>query len=178
MGQHHTDGLLVLLLFAVFAACVLAVLFTGAGSYRRLVRRDTDAFDRRTAVQYVATRVRQADAASPAGEHGVFVGSFDGTVRTASENGAAVDRGDTLFLEENYDGTVYYTRVYWYDGSVRELFTEAEADAAPEDGETVLAAAGLDFTLSRGLLTVTAAAVDGAETELILSLRSGKEAAS
>ena len=30
-SQHHMDGLLMLLLFGVFAACVLGVLLTGAG---------------------------------------------------------------------------------------------------------------------------------------------------
>ena len=29
--QHHMEGLLVLLLFGIFAACILSVLLTGAG---------------------------------------------------------------------------------------------------------------------------------------------------
>jgi len=44
------DGLIALLLFGVFAACVLAVLLTGASAYRRLVQRDQ------------TTRVRQSDS--------------------------------------------------------------------------------------------------------------------
>lgn len=55
-SQHHMDGLIALLLFGVFAACVLAVLLTGAGAYRRLVGRDRAAYERRTCVQYIATR--------------------------------------------------------------------------------------------------------------------------
>lgn len=54
-------GLLALLLLLVFAVCVLSVLLTGAGTYQTLTRRDQDSYDRRTAAQYLATRVRQAD---------------------------------------------------------------------------------------------------------------------
>ena len=61
--QHHFDGLAALLLFGVFAVCVLAVLLTGADAYRRLTQRDQVAFDRRSCVQYIATKVRQADTA-------------------------------------------------------------------------------------------------------------------
>ena len=54
--QHHIDALAALLLFGVFAVCVLAVLLSGADAYQRLTRRDQNAFDRRTAAQYLATR--------------------------------------------------------------------------------------------------------------------------
>ena len=55
------DGVFVLLLFCVFAVCVLSVLLTGAGAYRRLTERDRVSYDRRTAAQYIAEKVRQAD---------------------------------------------------------------------------------------------------------------------
>ncbi len=57
--QHQLNGLMALLLFGVFAACVLAVLLTGANAYRRLTQRDQEAYLRRTCVQYLATRVRR-----------------------------------------------------------------------------------------------------------------------
>lgn len=59
--QHQMDGLIALLLFGVFAVCVLAVLLTGADAYRRLTERDRRAYSQRTCVQYLATRVRQGD---------------------------------------------------------------------------------------------------------------------
>ena len=52
--QHHTDALAALLLFGVFAACILAVLLTGADAYRRLTLRDRAVGDRRACVQYLA----------------------------------------------------------------------------------------------------------------------------
>ena len=59
--KHNIDGLAALLLFGIFAACVLSVLLSGAGAYRRLTQRDLTAYDRRTGLQYIAARVRQAD---------------------------------------------------------------------------------------------------------------------
>ena len=61
--QHHIDALIALLLFGVFAVCVLAVLLTGADAYRRLTLRDQEASTRRACTQYIATKVRQSDAA-------------------------------------------------------------------------------------------------------------------
>ena len=58
--QHHIDGLAALLLFGVFAVCVLAVLLTGADAYRRLTQRDQAAYDRRTCEQYLTTRDRKS----------------------------------------------------------------------------------------------------------------------
>ena len=39
--KHHMDGLLVLLLFGVFAVCILSVLLTGARVNRALAARDS-----------------------------------------------------------------------------------------------------------------------------------------
>lgn len=172
--QHHLDGLFVLALFGVFAGCVLAVLLTGAGSYRRLVARDAAAFSRRTAVQYIAAKVRQADAAAPDGRCGVFVGAF---AAGEPSGGVSAGTGDTLFLEETVDGASYYTRIYYYDGYIRELYTAASAAAAPEDGEKVLDARALAFTLKDGLLSVTAAEESGGTAALSLELRSGEAGA-
>ena len=60
-------GLMALLVFAVFAVCVLGVLLTGAGVYKRLVGSGAEDYSRRTAAQYVTTRVRQADRAGSVG---------------------------------------------------------------------------------------------------------------
>lgn len=150
--KHHIDGLIALLLFGVFAVCVLAVLLTGADAYRRLTQRDQAAYDQRTCVQYVATRVRQADAAGQ-----IALEDFGGS--------------DCLVLGAGED---YVTRVYYYDGWIMELFCAADMELGPEDGERVMAAGGLDLSLEDGLLTVTAADAQGGENTLLLSLRSGE----
>ena len=123
--KHHIDGLIALLLFGVFAVCVLAVLLTGADAYRRLTQRDRAAYDRRTCVQYVATRVRQADALN-----GVSVEDFNGM--------------PCLTLRDRDD---YVTRVYCDDGYLMELYCDADMEMEPEDGEQVIPASELDLSL-------------------------------
>ena len=99
-SQHHIDGLLALLLFGVFAVCVLAVLLTGADAYRRLTQRDQAAYDRRTCEQYLTTRVRPAD-------------------RTGSV--AIENRGGTDVLVLGADEE-YITYIYHYEGWLMELY--------------------------------------------------------
>ena len=151
--QHHTDALAALLRFGVFAACILSVLLTGAEAYRRLTRRDQAAYARRTAVQYIATRVRQADSLAL-----VSVEEFQGVT--------------ALVLRE--DGE-YATRVYCHEGYLKELYASEEDLMVPGDGERIMAAEGLELSLDQGLLTVSVTGENGEESTLLLSLRSGEE---
>lgn len=151
--KRHMDGLLMLLLFGVFAACVLMVLLTGARAYRRLTLRDQAAYDRRTCVQYIAARVRQADSLN-----GVTVEPF----------------GDVAALVLS-DGE-YATRVYCYDGYLMELYSGVDAELFPEDGERVMALEGLELSMDGGLLTAEIDSGDGVTDTLRLSLRSGEGA--
>lgn len=149
--RHQVDGLLMLLLFGVFAVCVLSVLLTGARAYRGLTDRDQAAYDRRTCVQYIATRVRQGDV-----EGGVTVEPF----------------GDTTALCMTQDG--YMTRVYWHDGYLMELYTSADAELYPEDGEKIMPLESLSWSMESGLLTAEIGTAGGAVDTLRLSLRSGE----
>lgn len=151
--QHHLDGLLALLLFGVFAACVLSVLLTGARAYRRLTDRDRASCSRRTCVQYIATRVRQADCLD-----GVTVEPF----------------GETAALTLSEDGFV--TRVYWYEGYLMELYAGEGAELSPADGERIMEAEALSLSLRQGLLTVEVTSASGSPDRLFLSLRSGEGA--
>ena len=155
MRKTRAENLLVLALFGVFAACVLSVLLTGAGVYRRLTERDDAACDRRTALQYVAAKMRQADR-----EGAVAAGRFAEL--------------DALILTEEIGEEAYETWVYCYDGYLRELFAERGADLAPEDGEKVLAADGFQVCLEREDLLRLDILTGGRWETAALSLRSGK----
>ena len=158
-SKHYMEGLLVLLLFGVFAVSILSVLLSGAGVYRRLVERDDASYDRRTAIHYVATRVRQADRAGS-----VSVRSFEGC--------------PALILSEEIEGEVYETRIYHYDGYLRELFVSAEGDFLPEDGEKVLPSGSFLVAAVEPGLQIRILTEDGCWQELRLALRSGEGAAS
>lgn len=154
--KSKITGLMSLLVFGVFAVCILAVLLTGADVYKGLVDRGAEDYDRRTAAQYVSTRVRQADAAGS-----VSVEDFSGQ--------------PTLVLREEINGTTYLTRVYCYDGYIRELFAAESGSFSPEDGEKLLEAQQLSFSLDGDLLSARITLPDGTAQTVSLYLRSTEE---
>lgn len=157
-SKRGAGGVLVLVLFAVFAACVLAVLTMGVRSYSALARRDEDSYRQRSGTQYIAAKLRHADA-----EGCVSVDSFpDGTA--------------CICLRQDIDGEGYITLIYCYDGYLRELFTWEGAHLRPEDGQAVLPAAELDISLENGLLRAGVTDADGRVSRLLMALRSGKGA--
>ena len=156
--KRKTDALVVLLLFGVFTVCILCVLLAGADTYRALALRDEHSYDRRTAGQYLSTRVRQADRLGQ-----VSVTDFCGA--------------QALVFTEQIKGEEYETLVYCHDGYLRELFASAEGDFLPEDGEKVLRAQSLSLSLNRQLLTARLTGAAGERQELTLYLRSAEEVA-
>ncbi len=154
--KHYTDSLLTLLLLAIFGVCVLLVLLSGAKSYRNVTQRDSASYDRRTAAQYLTTRVRQGDAA---GE--LSASSFQGT--------------DALVFSQEIDGSLYHTRVYCWEGYLRELFTPADSDLMPGDGEKVLPCQALTVRQEAGIFRLILTLSAGEQETLWLSLRSGEE---
>lgn len=146
------DGLVALLLFGVFAACLLAVLLTGAGAYKRLNARNEESYLFRTCMQYVANRVHQAP--KPAD---VRLEPF------VEENGLSIaDR----------DGCTTY--VYYYDGYLMELYSDPLLALGPQDGERVMEIGGLDLALEGGMLTVTVTDLEGKSKEMSLALSGRK----
>ena len=131
--KHQIDGLLMLLLFGVFAVCVLIVLLTGARAYRGLTERD-----------------RAGDLTG-----GVAVETFGDA--------------EALCLKDP-DGFV--TRLYCHEGWLMELYTFADGELEPQDGEKVMPLAGLSLDLEDGLLTVEFQNGEGVTDTLRLSLRS------
>ncbi len=134
-----------LLVLTTFALCVLLVLLTGTNLYRSLVEEGDEGYLRRTALQYLTTRIRQAETAE--------VGTFEGC--------------DVLILREEA-GAI--TRVYCFDGWLRELYAVPEAQVSPGDGERLLEAESLSVTREDRLLMLTL----GSDT-LYLWLPTGSE---
>ena len=148
MTGYHMDGLIALLLFGVFAACLLAVLLTGAGAYKRLNARNEETYARRTCMQYVANRVHQAPKPT------------DVTVEPFGD-------GNALTITDE-DGWI--TRVYYYDGCLMELYYNASFTLSPRDGEKIMEINGLDLLLEDELLTVTVTDHTGEDCEMVMAL--------
>jgi len=157
--QLKMGSLLALMVFGVFAACLLFLLLTGADVYQKMRQRDTATYESRTAVQYMTTRVRQADRAES-----ITAEAFDGL--------------DALVLLEEIEGETYETKLYCYDGWLTELYAAAGSDLSPAAGEKILELKALELSLEDGLLQAKLTLPDGREEELSLQLRSGREAVS
>ena len=155
--KQHMSSLLTLLLFALFAVCVLWVLMAGAGVYRRVAERDEQSYAHRTAAQYVSTKVRQAD--SPAS---VSVEDFHGV--------------PVLTLRQDLGGIALLTRIYCHDGWLRELYYPEGGSLSPADGEKILPMAHISAELTGGLLRIRMTDTNGQPQELMLFLRTGREA--
>lgn len=149
MKKSNLTGVFVLLIFAVFMASVLLVLLSGVDTVQKLTQRDQRTYHRRTAVQYISTRIRQAD-----------------------EIGAVSTEKDTLILTENLDGVSYETRIYCCNGYLREMFCEAGAALAPDFGEEVLPMDHFQITQENNLIRAELHLPDGSKEILILLLRS------
>lgn len=129
-----------ILVFLLFAFCVVSVILSGAGVYKRVVSSDNDAFARRTAEQYIKTKIRSA--VSP-----------DSVCLTQSES------GNVLCLRETINGKAYATYIGCSGGQMRELFTaETEGILSDEQllsGEPLLEMESITFEKSGNLLTVS-----------------------
>lgn len=119
--HHAISSLAALLMLLVFALALLVVLLGGANAYERLTVRDSQRYERRTAVQYLTTKVHQAENGNA-----VAVSSFGD--------------GDSLVIAETIDNLPFRTEIYCHEGWLMELFTAAGAGLTPADGSKVLPA--------------------------------------
>lgn len=158
--RHAMDSVFSLLVFAVFTACILLVLLLGVRSYQKVEEAGGEAFDRRIGLHYIQAKLRRNDRAA-----GVEAGPFS----------PQYPQIQSLLLHEDLEGTDYTTRIYFYDGYIRELFSETGLELDPEAGQQVLAAGGLELELENGLLNVVCLDEQGLSSQLWLSLRGGEE---
>jgi len=155
--KNQLSGVLVLLVFAVFGVSVLLVLLTGADVVKTLSERDRESYDRRTTMQYITTRVRQADEAGMV------------SVRRMEDR-------DVLVLSQDIEGIRYETYVYSCGGYLRELFVEAEFGMELEFGEMILPLRDLCFADEGTHIRAELTFEDGSTQSMILALRSERGA--
>jgi len=151
-SQFHISGLGVLLVLTVFAISILGVLLTGADVYGSLAEESAAHHDWRTAEHYLATRLRQS-----------------GRVQEADFGGV-----QALVIPEDIGGETYVTRIYCYEGWLRELFTAQSGEFSPADGEKLLEMEEFSVIIEEDLVTLTVT-LPGGEAGQVLG--STKEAA-
>lgn len=116
--RHGINGALTLLNYGIFALFSLMLVVTGARVYRNIVNTGNENTQIRSSFSYVANKVRMSARSA-------------GTVRMEEREGI-----DVLVLESLTEG--YETRIYYYDGALREAYQAADQDFLPEMGEELM----------------------------------------
>lgn len=119
--DHGISGLFVFLLLGVFGMLSVLMVLFGAQVYRGIVERSEAHGEARVLPAVVRGMVRSGDSA--------------GAVQIMTE-------GDTevLAIFAEYDGEMYVTRLYAWDGMLFSSFTGTENEFDPEDGEGLCSA--------------------------------------
>lgn len=154
-GQRHTTDLFFTLsLFFVFAAAAFLVIMIGIRVYQSTVTTMQDTYSTRTAISYVAEKLRRHDS----------VGSASVTT---------LEGGDALLLTDDINGNTYLTYIYQEDGYLCELVVKDGADISRSQGEQIIAVE--DFSVSEtedGFFEISAASSDGGTLRFLLHPRS------
>ena len=150
--QSHSAAPLALVLLAVFALCLMSLLLTAGEVYAGLVREGQSHHAQRTAGNYLATRLKQSD--------GVTVADFEGVT--------------ALVFPEEAAGSTYITRVYCYDGWLRELYTTEKCSFSPGDGEKLLEMEALSVIMEEGYLYIHYTLPGESPRQLLWQIREGR----
>ncbi len=133
--SHSISGVFVFLLLGIFALFSTVLVLLGAKSYRSTVDQSDAHNNARIASSYIRSMLRSDD------EAGVLqIQEVDGIPMIAMVN--------------DYGFDSYVTRLYVYEGSLREWFAGSDIPFEPRSGETVCPADSMSAEITDGILTV------------------------
>ena len=142
----------ILSLLCIFIIGSLILMKVGVHVYKNIVESNGENFRLRSSLSYVATKVRQHDMTDA-----ISVEEKDGI--------------QMLVLKEQIDGVEYETRIYSYDGALRELFQEKGMEYKPADGLQIMEI--MDFQVEKDKNHLSFTAIDQEEQEnLRMTLKS------
>lgn len=150
--SHAMSVLFTMLLFLVFVLSALFTALIGSRVYENITVRSDWNYTGNTALSYIANKVRQGDRA--------------GLVDVVQVEGTPV-----LEMKEEIGGSEYVTWIYWKDGSICELFTDAQSGLGLDDGLKILECNGLGLSKIGRLLHIETLGEGGGSISLYL--RSG-----
>ena len=154
-NNHAISGVFVFLLLGIFAIFSTIMVVMGAKAYRGMVEKADVHNSIRVASSYIRTMLRSNDET--------------GVLRVEDVNGI-----QTITMENDY-GDIYVTRIYLYDGKLREWFALADIPFEPANGETVCSLDTMQAELKDGLLHVVVSE-HGTEMEIDYAPRASAEA--
>lgn len=118
--RSSINGLLLFLIYGMFALFSLFLVVIGAKVYREIVTTREENTAIRTAFSYVANKLR------------MNTGGFDGIYLEERE------QISVLVLRGEKAAEGYETLIYYYDGALRECFTPTEQPFSPTAGEIIM----------------------------------------
>ena len=156
--SYKIDTIFALMLFFVFTVSVLFVLMNGAISYKSISLYSQSSFYDRTCISYINTKIKHYD-------------NTENTISISDINGTKA-----LKISEIIDGTAYSTYIYLYNGMVKELFCENDANIDLEFGIDIINAYALDFNaVSPNLIHITCSINENRSSELFVNVKSLQE---
>ncbi len=146
------DFIFSLSLLCVFTMCGLVVVLIGIHVYQGTEQNMGDAFSDRTAMAYVAKKIRQTDHTD-----GIDVIEIEGQ--------------PALMLTEEKALETYCTYIYYYDGYLQELYVKPTFSPVLTAGQALIAIDGFDVQDNGdGTVTVTIYETAQDTASLILAL--------
>lgn len=135
-------SLMVFLLLGTFAVFCTLLIMLGAQAYQGVMDASNGNTNGRILLNYPLNKVRMNDNAS--------------NLCIEDQSGVPV-----LVITQDLDGDAYETRIYCYDGWLREVFSDASDDFYLEDGEALAEASFFNPKLENGLFSFEVAAPQG-----------------
>ena len=149
--RHSIDTLFTFLLLLSFLLFSLLVAGTGSIVYQNGTDSLNKNYTSRTALSYLTEKLRQHD-------------------HTDSISIRELDGIPSLVLYEEQNGTHYCTYLYFYDGTLRELFTQASNVPSADMGTVIAELSGFTFSVestpdgSESVLLITVTDTEGRDT--------------
>lgn len=154
-SSHAISGLFVFVLLGIFAIFSTIMVVMSAKAYRGMVDEAALHNSIRVASSYIRTMLRADDES--------------GVLRVEDVNGV-----QTITMENDW-GDIYVTRIYVYEGKLREWFALAEIPFQPENGESVCDLDSMYVEMQDGILKVTVSE-NGTEMEIDFAPHASYEA--
>ena len=156
MGKstHAISGVFVFLLLGIFAVFSTIMVLMSAKAYKGMVDESALHNSIRVASSYIRTMLRSDDET--------------GVLKIEEVEGV-----QTITMENDWED-IYVTRLYVYDGKLREWFAMAEIPFQPQNGETVCDLDSMQAEIKDGILKVVVTE-NGTEMEIDFAPRAALE---
>ena len=146
---HRVNGFLMLLVYGIFALFSLLLVVVGARVYRNIVTTGQRNTQTRAAFSYVTNKIRM------------------GTQSPEAVRREEIEGMEVLVLKAEAEG--YETRIFYYDGALRELYQASDQEFFPDMGEKIVEAADFQVRITEeGNLILRAIDSEGTEHSLHL----------